>query len=39
MISMNLRDIDLKTSFRYQDIHTIRGTLGSEPLLGLLPIY
>lgn len=30
---MNLRDIDLKTSFRYQGIHTIRGTIGSEPLL------
>ena len=38
MIFMNLRDIDLKTSFRYQGIHIIRGTLGSEPLLGLLPI-
>lgn len=38
MIFMNLRDIDLKTSFRYQGIHTIRETLGSEPLLGLLPI-
>lgn len=38
MIFMNLRDIDLKTSFRYQGIHTIRGTLGSEPLLGRLPI-
>lgn len=36
MIFMNLRDIDLKTSFRYQGIQ--RGTLGSEPLLGLLPI-
>lgn len=31
---MNLRDIDLKISFRYQGIHTIGGTLGSEPLLG-----
>lgn len=38
MISMNLRDIDLKISFRYQGIHTIRGTLGSEPLLERLPI-
>lgn len=38
MISMNLRDIDLKISFRYQGIHTIRGTLGSEPLLEQLPI-
>lgn len=37
MISMNLRDIDLKISFRYQGIHTIRGTLGSEPLLERLP--
>ena len=35
---MNLRDIDLKISFRYQGIHTIRGTLGSEPLLERLPI-
>lgn len=35
---MNLRDIDLKISFRYQGIHTIRGTLGSEPILELLPI-
>lgn len=36
---MNLRDIDLKTSFRYQGIHPIRGILGSEPLLERLPIY
>lgn len=36
---MNLRDIDLKISFRYQGIHTIRETFGSEPLLGLLPIF
>lgn len=32
MISMNLRDIDLKISFRYQGIHTIRGTLSIESL-------
>ena len=38
MIFMNLRDIDLKISFRYQGIHPIRGTLGSEPLLERLPI-
>lgn len=38
MIFMNLRNIDLKTSFRYQGIHTIRGTLGSEPLLERLAI-
>lgn len=38
MIFMNLRDIDLKTSFRYQGIHPIRGTFGSEPLLERLPI-
>lgn len=38
MIFMNLRNIDLKTSFRYQGIHTIRGTLDSEPLLERLPI-
>lgn len=29
---MNLRDIDLKISFRYQAIHTIRGTLSIESL-------
>ena len=38
IVFMNLRDIDLKISFRYQGIHTIRGTLGSEPLLERLPI-